>query len=306
MNYLKIYYNLIETRRNLNRDCYLEIHHIIPKGVYGKGIMDESSLSDVEDENNKILLTGREHFVAHRLLHRAFPEVRNLAAGFFAMANLSTKKHSRYTPNSRAVEESRKASALSQSLPVAAYKLTGELYKVFKTTEEATKFAGTHKATIAASCNTENGVNNVAGYLWRRFEKEPLKRVEPFVSENTLNSKKIHQYNYKGEYIRSFNSKREAEREVGMERETGKDLISSNGFWFLQTDKEPKKNIKIKYETTQKRRVDQIDKETGKLIKTWSSGREAQRVLGIYNISSVCNGKRKTVGGFIWKYSHKN
>tara|TARA_B110000211_G_C13818420_1_gene438092 strand:- start:12 stop:587 length:576 start_codon:yes stop_codon:yes gene_type:complete len=182
----------------------------VPKGVYGTGIMDEGTLTDVEDEKNKILLTGREHFVAHWLLHRAFPKVRNLAAGFFAMANLSNRHHKRYVPSSRAVEEARMAYALSSSLPVAAYKLTGELFKVFKTTEEATKFAGTHKATISASCNTENGVNNVAGYLWRRFEKEPLKRVEPYISENTLNSKRIHQYNYKGEYICSYNSKREA------------------------------------------------------------------------------------------------
>jgi hypothetical protein len=305
MNYLKIYYNLIETRRNLNRDCYLEIHHIVPKGVYGKGIMDESSLTDVEDENNKIHLTGREHFVAHRLLYKAFPKVKALAAGFFAMANLSNKHHRRFTPSSRAVEEARMAYALSASLPVAAYRLTGELYKVFKTTEEAAKYAGTHKATISASCNTENGVNNVAGYLWRRFEKEPLKRVAPFVSENTLNSKKIHQYNYKGEYIRSFKSKREAEREVGMDREDG-DLIYSRGFWFLQSDKKPEMKNKIKYQPSQKRKVDQIDKKTGELIKTWSTGREATRVLGIYSISAACKGKRKTAGGFIWRYSDED
>ena len=306
MNYLKIYYNLIETRRNLNRDCYLEIHHIVPKGVYGKGIMDESSLSDVEDENNKIALTGREHFVAHRLLHKAFPKVKALAAGFFAMANLANKHHRRFTPSSRAVEEARMAYALSASLPVAAYKLTGELFKVFKTTEEASEFADISKANISASCNTENGTNNVGGYLWRRFEKEPLKRVDPYVSKNTLTSKKIHQYNYKGEYICSYNSKREAERETGMDREGSEGLFSSNGFWFIESDMEPEKNIKIKYETTQKRRVDQIDKKTGKLIKTWSSGREAQRVLGIYQVGSACNGKRKTAGGFIWRYSDED
>lgn len=306
MNYLKIYNHLIETRRNLNRDCYLEIHHIVPKGVYGKGIMDESSLTDVEDENNKVLLTGREHFVAHRLLHRVFPNVKNLAAGFFAMANLSNKKHKRFTPNSRAIEESRIASALSQSLPVATYRLSGELFKVFKTTEEAAKFAGTHKATISASCNIENGVNNVAGYLWRRYEKKPLKKVEPFISENILNSKKVHKYNYKGEYICSYSSKREAERESEFNRGTTKKLSLSKGFWFVLSKKNPIKKIDIKYTATQKRKVDQIDKKTGEIIKTWKSGREVRRVLGIYGVSSVCNGKRKSAGGYLWKYSDIN
>lgn len=30
--------------------------------------------------------------------------------------------------------------------------------------------------------------------------------------------------------------------------------------------------------------------------------REAQRKTGIRNIYTVCNGNRKTAGGYIWKY----
>lgn len=40
----------------------------------------------------------------------------------------------------------------------------------------------------------------------------------------------------------------------------------------------------------------------GKLIKEWESIKIAQETLKIGNISSVCNNKRKTSGGFIWKY----
>lgn len=40
----------------------------------------------------------------------------------------------------------------------------------------------------------------------------------------------------------------------------------------------------------------------------WKSGRIIQRILGIANtsISSVCLGKRKSAGGFIWKFQEVN
>lgn len=50
--------------------------------------------------------------------------------------------------------------------------------------------------------------------------------------------------------------------------------------------------------------VMQIDKKTGKVIRTWSCTMEVERVLGIKNsnISSCCSGKLKSAGGFIWRY----
>ena len=38
------------------------------------------------------------------------------------------------------------------------------------------------------------------------------------------------------------------------------------------------------------------------VIKIWSSIKEAQKDLKIGNISSCCRNKRKTAGGFKWKY----
>ena len=44
--------------------------------------------------------------------------------------------------------------------------------------------------------------------------------------------------------------------------------------------------------------------KSGELIKEWQSAYEASRQLGIAqsNICNCCNGKRKSVGGFIWMY----
>lgn len=50
--------------------------------------------------------------------------------------------------------------------------------------------------------------------------------------------------------------------------------------------------------------VNQFDL-SGKFIKHWKQMRQASNELNISigNISSVCSGKRKTAGGFMWKYA---
>lgn len=54
----------------------------------------------------------------------------------------------------------------------------------------------------------------------------------------------------------------------------------------------------------QKKSVNQLDKDTRKIIKTWSSIDEALYTLGIYGISLCCIGKQVTSGGFRWEYSN--
>lgn len=52
------------------------------------------------------------------------------------------------------------------------------------------------------------------------------------------------------------------------------------------------------------KQVNMFDKSTGELLATFPSLREAKRVTGIANthISACCLGKRKSAGGFVWKY----
>lgn len=63
--YSKTYYNLVNSRKELNRQrsdkCYYENHHIIPKSLGGSNKKD-----------NMVLLTPREHCIAHLLLVRMY------------------------------------------------------------------------------------------------------------------------------------------------------------------------------------------------------------------------------------------
>lgn len=56
---------------------------------------------------------------------------------------------------------------------------------------------------------------------------------------------------------------------------------------------------------TSKNKITQQYDTNGNLIKEYKSMREAQRQTGILSIDKVCNGKRKTAGGFIWKYKNQ-
>ncbi|MBO7079503.1 MAG: HNH endonuclease [Bacilli bacterium] len=51
------------------------------------------------------------------------------------------------------------------------------------------------------------------------------------------------------------------------------------------------------------KKVYQYDKNMN-LIKIWYSVSEAEKVLHLKNVSTVCYNKRKTAGGFIWRYEN--
>lgn len=54
------------------------------------------------------------------------------------------------------------------------------------------------------------------------------------------------------------------------------------------------------------KRIQQIDLCTGAVIKTWSSARKAAAHLqtNYKNISAVCRGKRRSAGGFGWRFAN--
>ncbi len=86
MDYFKIYEDLInkalkENRKKRKRDhkdyVYYEKHHIVPRCLGGK-----------DKKENLVLLTAREHFVAHKLLAEVFPDERGLV---YSLWMLTTK-----------------------------------------------------------------------------------------------------------------------------------------------------------------------------------------------------------------------
>lgn len=72
MDYAKLYNALISFRKSnplkKSKELYTEKHHIVPKCLGGS-----------DDRENLIRLTAREHFIAHRLLAKMYPDHAGLA-----------------------------------------------------------------------------------------------------------------------------------------------------------------------------------------------------------------------------------
>lgn len=80
MNYKKIYDDLMDSRKKRGLDKsklkgeYYEIHHIVPKCLNGPDTAD-----------NKVLLTAREHLLAHILLSEIYPDNSKLLYSILAL-----------------------------------------------------------------------------------------------------------------------------------------------------------------------------------------------------------------------------
>jgi tRNA A22 N-methylase len=93
MDYSRIYNELINNAKDRDLTCYAEKHHIIPRCLGGNDSLD-----------NLVNLTAREHFIAHLLLCKIYPNHKGLRLALWMMSNVKDKNQERYTPNSRLYE----------------------------------------------------------------------------------------------------------------------------------------------------------------------------------------------------------
>lgn len=107
MNYLGIYEELMLSRKFNLKSPNTERHHIIPKCMGGD-----------DNADNLVNLTFREHFLAHLLLHRAYPENSDLALAVFLMC-----RHENMSglANSKTFEKAKEASKEAISTAVKNY-----------------------------------------------------------------------------------------------------------------------------------------------------------------------------------------
>lgn len=83
MNYHSIYDTLINRARNRELTGYHEIHHIVPRCIGGS-----------EDPTNLVSLTPEEHYLAHQLLIKMYPDEHKLV---YAMNSMIRGHHGKRT-----------------------------------------------------------------------------------------------------------------------------------------------------------------------------------------------------------------
>lgn len=99
MNHQKIYDNLIKKRLRKPAVGYTEKHHILPRSLGGS-----------DDPSNLVVLTGREHWIAHLLLYKIHKN-QSMAHACHMMAMMCEERGIPQVRNSRMYEHIRKECA---------------------------------------------------------------------------------------------------------------------------------------------------------------------------------------------------
>lgn len=194
--YEKWYYNIIQNAKNKNRskggNIYYESHHINPV-----------SLGGPDTNDNKVLLTGREHFICHWLLYKFCEgnDKHKMAHAWFMMCNTKNDNQQRYIPNSRIYEAAKKAKNISGTSEETRKKQSeSQKGKILKQ-ETRKKISKTMTGKIKSEEHRKNLSNSLKGYektqehiksiadsrrgsKWSEEQKEKLKENRPNNGEN--------------------------------------------------------------------------------------------------------------------------
>lgn len=160
MDYEKIYNNLIERKkslaRSLNDGNNYDLHHILPR-----------SLGGTDDESNLVLLTYKEHFVAHELLAKIYP-VKSMKAALFVMIHSASPSHKEFNGKLSARKYEKIKTDYVNSLKKKTVCLeTGVVYESRDAANAAVGLAK-HSADIVHCFNSDK---TAGGFHWAPFEE---------------------------------------------------------------------------------------------------------------------------------------
>lgn len=153
------------------------------------------------------------------------------------------------------------------------------------------------------------GSNHLENLYWGTYQDNQEDKIRDGVWTKSMEKTriKVKQYNLNGEYVKTFPSITEAAMEINgnaggiVANCKGNRKTYKNYIWKYDDDKIPVEKA-IQYNKI----VLQINKNTKEIINEFDSiGKAAMEVNGdIGNISRVCNGKRKSAYGYIWKFKN--
>jgi len=159
-----------------------------------------------------------------------------------------------------------------------------------------------------AQAEKENNTTNIASCLSGKY-KSSGGFIWKYKGDKILNSyknekiKKVIQYDLSGNYIKEFNSIAEAARLTNSDSSRisaccNNKIKSSNNYIWRYEETFIEKYVDNKHN---KKSINQYDL-LNNYIKTYNSISEAERENNISNINHCLSGKRKTAGGYKWKY----
>ena len=184
------------------------------------------------------------------------------------------------------------------SKTIYQYSIDGEFIQGWKsaiTIERELRYS----ATCIGSCCLGRR-KQAYGYIWKHNYVEKVEAITIGLESNP-----IYQYSLDGKYIKSWESGKQVERELGFYATNiylccNGGQISAYGYLWSYDKKE---NI----EGLDHLEFSQYDLD-GNYIKTFNNVQKASEELGYKNLAihEVCRGERRQAGGFLWSYERKN
>lgn len=290
MDYEKNYYDYMNYIKNKNRiyeNGKYELHHILPK-----------SLGGTDEKENLILLTYREHYLAHFLLWKIHGNNKMLYA-FWLMNNVKSKVY--FKINSRVYSKLKKDFAENQSKKIICLE-TGEIYNSLK--EAASDNNLIDGWSIRIAIRNKKRVAN--GYHWDEYE------YGIDYTKNKLYKKERKEFTViRLEDCKKYRTLKEAGDDNNiLSKSTILDAIkgrikTANGYHW---DKYDASEDYTKNKFYNKKRNDNVFGCKRVMCietkKTYNSQTEAAKDIG-YKISGdigrCCDGKLKSCGGYHWR-----
>lgn len=187
---------------------------------------------------------------------------------------------------------------------VYQFSLEGELIKKWDCIGDVKRELGFNDSGIVNCCKGRK--ETMYGFLWSYTDK----CIEYKKSQHIISTKPVLKYNKDGVFIKEYSSIKEASMFDNFNYKTfynysnNINRLTFHGFVWGYKDKPDVIEIKLKkIAETGVLKVKQYNLN-GEYIKTFDSARTAHNETGLSlrNIYSVCEGVKKSCGGFIWKY----
>ena len=263
MNYAKVYEQLINKAKDRGDISeYTEVHHIIPRCLGGSN-----------DKDNLIRLTGREHFIAHWLLHSMYPANDKLFYAFLMMTRISGNQN-RYTPSSRVIAYLRKESS---------ERMLGK----------PGHWLGKKRENISG----ENHMMAKRPELKKQISDKLMGHEVSDISREKIRKAKLGSTPWnKGKTLQPLSEEHKDKLRIANTGKKGKP----------KTDEEREAIRKFQLENSSSaKQIVQKDIE-GNIIEVFKTCKDAITKTGIKGIYCCLKGRRPTVKGFIWEYYKEN
>ena len=176
------------------------------------------------------------------------------------------------------------------------YDLEGNLINTFNSISEAAKFIGKSNSSISSALNGKCRTSN--GFVW-------LNEGEEFVKPKNIRERSVDQYTLDGEYIRTFDSYRDAARKLGVAPSSISAACNSESHrWreYILTSTCDKSLIELhKKDTYNNRHVLQID-ENGNIVHEYLNLDDACNATGINRkqLQNKLINKSHATNGYFW------